>query len=110
MLSWVIQGSPVRLVKRAMISSWPLSPQSATLKIRPSSRSAPISFSISGAPSGEPLPTTGMRPLLSLNSSSFSSTSLLSGIAESSSSRKSGRAERTLSISGVASDSGGVNT
>ena len=65
-------------------------------------------LSNSGEPNGAPFPTSGILPLPSLNSSSFSRTSLQSGIAEVSSSRKSGLAERTLSTSGVASDKGGV--
>src|SRR5260221_1546118 len=91
-----------------MNSSCPLSGQLATLNNSPSSSSGPIVLSNSGEPNGAPLPTSGIFPLLSLTSSSFQSISLQSGMAEVRSSRKSGLAERTLSTSGVASDSGGV--
>ncbi len=93
-----------------MKSSWPFIGQSATLNSIPSRSSGPIVFNSSGAPNGAPLPTSGIFPLPILNSSSFSRICLVSGIAEVSSSRKSGLAERTLSISGVASDKGGVKT
>src|SRR6202165_4607119 len=108
MLSWVIQGSPVRFLKSAISLSCPLAPQLATTAMPPSISPLPTRRSISGAPICAPFDTTGKRPRPSPISLSFSSTSLSSGTLVGSSSSTSGRELRTFCTTEVASASGGV--
>ena len=106
--SWVIHSSPVFFFQSATTFSCPFPPKLAIVTISPSSRLLSMIFRSSGAASGLPFDTTGMRPLPMPISFIFSRMILVSGTLVVSTSRTSGRALRTFCTIDVASDSGGV--
>ena len=106
----VIQGSLYFAFSSAMISSWPFEPQLATTVMMPWTTSGLTLCSMSGSAIVMLNDTVGILPCPRPNSLIFSSPSLASETAFGMNSRRSGRADLTFWIRGVASESGGVQT
>ena len=106
----VTQGSLYLAFSSAMMSSWPLQPQLATMVMMPWTTSGVTLCSMSGSAMVMLKDTVGILPWPRPNSLIFSRPSLASEIAFGMNSSRSGRADLTFWISGVASESGGVQT
>ena len=106
----VIQGSLYFAFSSAIRSSWPFEPQLATIVMMPWTTSVLTLCSMSGSAIVMLKETVGILPWPSPNSLIFSRPSLASEIALGMNSSRSGRADLTFWISGVASESGGVQT
>ena len=106
----VIQGSLYLAFSSAIRASWPFEPQLATTIMIPCTASVLTLCSMSGSAMVMLKETVGILPWPSPNSLIFSRPSLASEMALGMNSSKSGRADRTFWINGVASESGGVQT